>query len=337
MVILKCEICEAGFKSEMALTGHQISVHESREDSYPCKLCPASFSEYNSLTSHITSVHVKPKPYSCLKCSESFMTIQGMMKHITVHENFGGDENKEIKQLESTTNAKRNNKTRKSSKPTEAADIKQEIQSSPQLKKNKNSFLRKEYLNHHKSTHTEEKPFPCTYCMKSFKKRYYLQMHKKVHTGEGFLCKLCGKSFSLAINLKMHERLHTGDKPFSCRHCDQTFSQKINAQGHERTHTGEKPFSCEYCDKRFSRKDTLKNHRRRHTEEKPKCKYCGKEFLCKKSIKKHEENICKMKSLTTHRIYAKSGKMRQGNGRKISKGNYYDVFNSAKKQTEKFP
>ena len=87
MKILSCNFCEAGFKSEMALTGHQISVHGSREDSHPCKLCPASFSEYSSLTSHITSVHLKPKPYGCLKCSESFMTIQGMMEHISAHEN----------------------------------------------------------------------------------------------------------------------------------------------------------------------------------------------------------------------------------------------------------
>ena len=83
--MLQCEICEAHFKSEMALTGHQIAVHGSR-DSHPCNLCPATFSEYSSLTAHITSVHLKPKPFACLKCSESFMTIQGMMEHITVHE-----------------------------------------------------------------------------------------------------------------------------------------------------------------------------------------------------------------------------------------------------------
>ena len=85
MEMLQCEICEACFKSEMALTGHQLSVHGSTE-SHPCNLCPATFSEYSSLTAHITSVHLKPKPFACLKCSESFMTIQGMMEHITVHE-----------------------------------------------------------------------------------------------------------------------------------------------------------------------------------------------------------------------------------------------------------
>ena len=85
MEMLQCDICEARFKSEMALTGHQIAFHGSR-DSHPCKLCPATFSDYSSLTAHITSVHLKPKPFACLKCSESFMTIQGMMEHITVHE-----------------------------------------------------------------------------------------------------------------------------------------------------------------------------------------------------------------------------------------------------------
>ena len=86
METLKCEICEACFKSEMALTGHKISVHGSREDSHPCKLCPASFSEQSSLTSHISSVHLKPKPFSCLKCSESFLTIEGMTVYIIFHQ-----------------------------------------------------------------------------------------------------------------------------------------------------------------------------------------------------------------------------------------------------------
>ena len=226
----------------------------------------------------------------------------------------GSDENKEIKQLESTANAKRNDGTRKPSKPTEP-----EIQSSPQLKKK--SFLRKEYLKHHKVTHAEEKLFPCTHCMKSFTKRYYLQLHEKIHTGEALSCKLCEKRFSLKSNLKMNERLHSGDKPFSCRHCDQTFSQKRCAQGHERTHTGEKPFSCEYCDKTFPRKDSLKNHRRRHTEEKSKCSYCGKEFLTKQYVKNHEENLCKKNSVTAQNIDTKFRKKRRGNCQKISKEN----------------
>ena len=85
METLKCEICEACFKSEMALTGHKISVHGSR-NLHPCKLCPASFSEQSSLTSHISSVHLKPKPFSCLNCSESFLTIEGMTVHIIFHE-----------------------------------------------------------------------------------------------------------------------------------------------------------------------------------------------------------------------------------------------------------
>ena len=34
MEMLLCEICEAYFKSEMALTGHQLSVHGSK-----CEIC----------------------------------------------------------------------------------------------------------------------------------------------------------------------------------------------------------------------------------------------------------------------------------------------------------
>ena len=270
---------------------------------YHPDICPLEGCDYRgkskqTLMRHYTSKHIVHSLDQRYKKSIALAT-EGLKNDsfdsITSDRIFGGDENKEIQQLESTANAKRNKNTLKSSKTTKAA----EIQPSSQLKLNKKSFLKK-----------EEKPFLCQYCMKRFKKRYYMQMHEKVHTGEAFLCKLCEKSFSLAINLKMHERLHTGDKPFSCRHCDQTFSQKINAQGHERTHTGEKPFSCEYCDKRFPRKDTLKIHRRRHTEEKPKCNYCGKEFLTKQHVKKHEENLCKKNSETTQDIDTKIRKKR---------------------------
>ena len=264
-------------------------------DTCPIDGCCYKGKSKQTLMRHYTSKHIVHSLDQRYKKSKALVTNgleNDSFDSKTSERILESDENKKIQHLESSANAKRNKKTKNSLKTAEAADIKPEIQLSHQLKQNKKSFLKQEYLKPHKLTHAKEKPFSCQYCMKSFKTEYYLLMHEKVHTGEAFSCKLCEKSFSLENNLKMHERLHTGDKPFSCRHCDKTFYQKSSAQGHERTHTGEKPFSCEYCNKRFPRKDTLINHRRRHTEEKPKCSYCGKEFLIKQSVKKHEENLC---------------------------------------------
>jgi hypothetical protein len=83
-------------------------------------------------------------------------------------------------------------------------------------------------------THTDEKPFACPFCDKSFRRKG---------------------------SLKEHERTHTGEKPFNCQFCTYTASspRSVTRQERTHTHTGEKPYGCNVagCDKRFASKAGL--------------------------------------------------------------------------------
>ncbi|RVE75106.1 hypothetical protein OJAV_G00013540, partial [Oryzias javanicus] len=64
-------------------------------------------------------------------------------------------------------------------------------------------------------TKSDERPYVCEECDKSFSHVCYLKVHMRNHTGDKpFLCNECTKSFSYLSNLKTHMRIHTGEKPF---------------------------------------------------------------------------------------------------------------------------
>ena len=55
-------------------------------------------------------------------------------------------------------------------------------------------------------SHTEEKPFKCGFCFKTFKQETNMEIHVRIHTGEKpFICGICGEGYKSEANLNYHE------------------------------------------------------------------------------------------------------------------------------------
>jgi len=166
---------------------------------------------------------------------------------------------------------------------------------------------------------SQDKPFKCSHCDKSFMRRAKLIIHERVHTGEktedldddtkdgsvikpkgkggrpkllkgpkNLSCETCGKKFTFAHNLKKHYRIHTGEKPYGCTQCERKFTSAAALLSHEMNHRGERPHCCSTCGKTFTLLTHLKQHEITHTGVKPHtCSYCGKGFTTSGSLKMH--------------------------------------------------
>ncbi|KAK2896043.1 hypothetical protein Q8A73_015531 [Channa argus] len=128
------------------------------------------------------------------------------------------------------------------------------------------AYKRSSLLKLHMSTHTDEKPYICKICGKSFCRVSLLKWHMRIHADKKpHSCEMCGTKFYCRGVLKVHMRTHTGERPYPCDTCGKRFAQRSSLNAHLKIHTGEKPYTCNICGKSFFRIPDLKKHLRTHT------------------------------------------------------------------------
>ncbi|KAL1894215.1 hypothetical protein Sste5346_006001 [Sporothrix stenoceras] len=163
------------------------------------------------------------------------------------------------------------------------------------------TFNRPARLTAHLRSHTNDRPFKCPDCDKTYLEEKHLRQHiKGSHSQERqYVCSECDKAFLTATRLRRHAAVHEGQDRFRCRgyddNCTKTFRKHQTLQRHIRVdHLHQPAFACTHeittpgvvggapatkkpCEAVFESTGALRRHvERDHTAPKFWCEECGK-------------------------------------------------------------
>lgn len=169
-----------------------------------------------------TAKSIETLDFSCTKCAKRFVSKRSLKLHDIVH----------------------------------LPDDLKKIHSCPSCE---NKFQTISNLNiHFRAVHTEERPFVCEECGKSFVSVGGLNQHKVTHaTDRPCQCPHCPKTFKDAMHLRKHEDVHN-DGTHICLHCGKQLKSKRILRNHMIVHSDQKNYKCHLCDFEFKRSNTLK-------------------------------------------------------------------------------
>jgi len=115
--------------------------------------------------------------------------------------------------------------------------------------------------------------YTCELCGSCFKTRQILKVHIKRHTQERpWVCNICGKSYKVQGDLHYHKtRIHEGkyerkpldpnDMKYACPQCGRKFHNKDLLNRHVKyVHTEERPHVCAICGSRYKTMANLRQH-----------------------------------------------------------------------------
>lgn len=132
------------------------------------------------------------------------------------------------------------------------------------------SFRRADHLKKHEVQHLKIKPHKCEQCEKTFSRIEHLRCHissRHTNIATAFECIECKLVCETTKLLKLHQKSHFKHE-IVCKICNIQFSAKSELTEHSKMHYDERPYLCTECGMRFVRNDYLTVHMRRHTGEK---------------------------------------------------------------------
>ena len=155
-------------------------------------------------------------------------------------------------------------------------------------------------LRHHKRIHSNERPYCCDNCDKSFRVPQELKRHNMTHTDYPV-------SFSTIINCikKVDKPSKTHSNPLNCSHCEKLFKSEAGLKKHNfsgcSSRVGRQVRPCNVCGRKFSTKKVLARHENFCSQQKKSgsneqdrsCCVCGRKFSNNKHLSRHESYCAK--------------------------------------------
>ncbi|CAL9682797.1 unnamed protein product [Knipowitschia caucasica] len=216
-----------------------------------------------------------PCDKTCPVCEKTFLRAAAMRRHLETH-----SENRELKykcgncdksfrdQYDMTRHNMRVHEKADVGSPVLAEDS--DSNTSPSSE-NKHCVLCGKYfarfvdMERHMKSHSEDRPYSCTFCKKKFKNPYVLKRHQnKICKSREVSPPTTTKKKDLA---NQQPELEGSAEGKTCPICSRILPCNGDMAKHLRSHTEERPFICVSCEKGFKYRDTLKKHQIIHGHE----------------------------------------------------------------------
>ncbi|XP_065805088.1 zinc finger protein 436 [Labrus bergylta] len=220
-----CDICGRKFSRQYQLKRHDILVHANRVDGeenvapdapFACDVCGKRLKSEALLSAH-TRIHSGDKPHRCGVCLRSFQRATCLKQHhVRVH--------LRAKQGQRVAGRRKSSTTLKEFPCPVCAKV----------------FKFRSLLASHSLVHSEERPYACDFCSRSFRRHSHLKRHRHVVHANGarppqsFVCHICGKDKKCRSQLARHVIIHTGERPYTCDLCPARFNRSGNLQQHRK-------------------------------------------------------------------------------------------------------
>lgn len=169
----KCCICDKAYKSRQAVREHYRLAHSNNRYAYTCAQCNKSFTVKASLTHHLKIHEPERQLFACLQCPKKYTKVKYLRAHSKVHT----DEGPLKRFCCNYSGCDRKYATKHS------------------------------LLLHISYTHTDNRPYVCDVCSKSFVTLLALRKHRELHD-KNTVCKICDLKMINKNEFKNHMKEH---------------------------------------------------------------------------------------------------------------------------------